>query len=211
MLFVPINAKRINFSEDEVNVIKLGVDLTKRSLYGFDKNIYNKYQSFSNIGGIDYNVHNQEFNDRALATAYESTGMDITKVPPKQAFRMQNFERSFFSVIEEVIDNVNSKNDIEEILTFADVRSLAEGDSMNIDIKATNAYFFYKVGRGKSFGNVQKYKSKNVVLTPSPAETTISFNRSDIIAGRVDWGREISRAVRGIRSGYLQDISQIVI
>jgi len=210
MMFVPINAKRVNFSEDEVNVIGLGVDLTKRHLFGFDKNVYNKYAQFSAIGGIDYNVHNSEFNDRALATAYERTGMDATKTVPAQAFRMQNFERAFFSVIEEVIDNVNSKNEIEEILTFADVRSVAEGDSMNIDVKSTNAYFFQKTGRGKSFGNVQRYKSRNVVLTPQVAETAISFNRKDVIAGRVDWGREIARAVRGLRSGYLQDISTLV-
>jgi hypothetical protein len=207
---MPINAKKINFSEDELNVIKLGVDLAKRNLYNTYPEAYKKYASFSNIGGIDYNTHNKEFHDRAVLSAYERTGMSPEKTNIQLAFRMPGFSTAFFSVIEEVIDNVNSKNEIQEILTFADVRSMAEGDSMNIDIKAINAYFFYKTGRGKSFGTTQKYYGKNVTLTPSPAETTIYFNRKDIVAGRVDWGREIARAIRGLRSGYLQDISALL-
>ena len=210
MEFQPINAKKINFSEKEVDVIKLGVDLTKRNLFSLDSTVYKKYASFSNAGNIDYNTHNKAFNDKAIAAAYERSGKDPVKTNVAMAFRMQDFETAFMSVIEETIDNVNSKNEIEEILTFADVRSLAEGDSMNVDIKATNAYFFYKTGRGKSFGRTQKYYGTNVVLTPTPAETTISFNRKDIIAGRVDWGHEIARAVRGIRSGYLQDIASLL-
>lgn len=210
MIFVPINAKKIDFSKNEIDVIKLGVELTKRNLYNSNTQVYSKYAQFSDIKGVDYNTHNKEFHDRAVKIAYERSGIDSTKTNVNLAFRMQNFERAFFSVIEEVVDNVNSKNEIEEILTFADVRSLAEGDSMNVDIKSINAYFFYKTGRGKSFGNTQKYFGKSVTLTPSPAETTISFNRKDIISGRVDWGREISRAVRGLRSGYLQDIASLI-
>lgn len=210
MEFTPINAKHYNFSKDEIDVIKLGVDLAKRNLYSFEPNIYKKYSSFSNAGNIDYNTHNKAFNDKAIAAAYERTGKDASKTNVALAFRMQDFERAFFSVIEEVIDNVNSKNEIEEILTFADVRSMAEGDSMAVDVKATNAYFFYKTGRGKTFGRTQKYYGQNVTLTPSPADTTVSFNRKDIIAGRVDWGREIARAIRGIRSGYLQDVAGLL-
>jgi hypothetical protein len=205
-----INAKKVNFSEKEIDVVQLGIDLTKRAMFSLEPNIYKKYASFSNAGGIDYLTHNKGFFDKVAECAYERTGMDATKTNINLAFSMQNFERAFFSVIEEVIDNVNSKNEIEEILTFADVRSMAEGDSMNIDVKPTNAYFFYKTGRGKSYGRTQKYYGKNVTLTPSPAETTISFNRKDIVAGRVDWGREIARAVRGIRSGYLQDVSTVL-
>lgn len=210
MSFVPINAKKVNFSADEVNVINLGVDLTKRSLYNESPAVFKHYASFANIEGINYQTHNKEFFERTVDAAYDRSGIPKDKTNVAQAFRMQNFERAFFSVIEEVIDNVNSKNEIEQILTFADVRSMAEGDSMNIDIKAVNAYFFYKTGRGKSFGDTQKYYGKNVVLTPQPAEATIAFNRKDIVAGRVDWGREVSRAIRGIRSGYFQDIAALL-
>lgn len=210
MAFIPVNQYKKNFSKDEVDVIKLGVDLTKRSLYNFNDKAYAKYKTFSEIGGIDYETHNKSFHDKAMECAYERTGIDPTKTNAQLAFRMQNFSTAFFSVIEEVIDNVNSKNEIEEILTFADVRSMAEGDSMTVDVKATNAYFFYKTGRGKTSGRTQKYFAKNVVLTPQPSDTTISFNRKDIVAGRVDWGREISRAVRGLRAGYLADIATLL-
>lgn len=209
-MFKPINAKRINFSEEQVKTIELGCDLSKRYLYNFAPNVYHKYASFANIEGIDYRLHNKEFSDRVAKAAYERSGKDPEKVDFSTAFRMQDYVTAYFSVIEEVIDNVNSKNEIEEILTFADVRNMAEGDSMSVNVKPTNAYFFYKTGRGKAYGRAQKYYGKNITLTPSPAETTIAFNRKDIIAGRVDWGKEIARAVRGIRSGYLQDIASII-
>lgn len=204
-----INAKHIDFSQKEADAVRVGIDLAKAALYNFNDNVYRKYSTFANVSDMDYKKRNDLFFTMACDEAFEKSGIS-KKISTKEAFRYQTFSRAFFGIVEAVIDNVNSKNEIEEILTFADVRNMAEGDSMSVNIKPTNAYFFYKTGRGKSFGNIQKYHSKNVVLTPQPAETTISFNRAEIVAGRVDWGREISRAVRGLRSGYLQDISDIV-
>lgn len=210
MIFTPINQNKRNFSEGQVNLIQLGIELVKRNLYNENPIAYNKYASFAQAGGIDYLTHSKEFGDRLMKSAFEKSGIPADKNTIKEAFEYQTYRKAYFSVIEEIIDNINSKNDIEEILTFADVRNLAEGDSMNVDIKAANAYFFYKTGRGKSFGQTQKYYGTNVVLTPQPAETTVSFNRKDIVANRIDWGKEISRAIRGIRSGYLSDVSTLL-
>lgn len=209
-MFNPINAVKRGFSDGEVKATQIGVDLVKRALYRDNKDAYKHYGMFSeNYGGITYEEHNKAFDEAIKESAYKRSGVP-TDNNFKLAFSMQNYQRAFFSVVEEVIDNVNSANEIEDILTFADVQSIAEGDSMNVEVKPTNAYFFYKTGRGKSIGRLQKYYGTNISLTPSPAEASVGFNYAQIVAGRVDWGREIARAVRGIRSGYLQDISNTV-
>ena len=204
--------KRFNFSKKDIDAVELGVDLVKRYLY---KDNPKAYARFSDHGGetfneLTYTAHEKEFSDAVTAAAYEKANLNPENTPISLAFSMQHFERAYFSVIQEVIDNINSKNEIEEVLGFADVRSMAEGDSMNITVKPTNAYFFQRFGRGKAFGSAQKYFGKSVVLAPQVNETTISFNRTDIVAGRVNWGREVARAVRGLRSGYLQDVANLI-
>lgn len=200
------------FSKKQLDAVELGSDLAKRYLYRDNPKAFARFSSFGGetYKGLDYSTHEKEFNDAMTAAAYEIANLNPETASFKTAFGMQHFQKAYFSVIQEVIDNINSKNEIEEILGFADVRSIAEGDSMNITVKPTNAYFFQKVGRGKTYGGAQKYFGKSVVLSPAPAETTVGFNRADIVAGRVDWGREIARAVRGLRSGYLQDIASLI-
>jgi hypothetical protein len=201
------------FSENDVKAIEIGVDLVKRYLIKDNPNQYKaRFASFSGdtYNGLTYEQHSASFNDALLEASYERSNLDPQKTPLNLAFDMQHFNKAFFSVIQETIDNVNSKNELEEILGFADVRSLAEGDSMNITVKPTNAYFFTRTAWGKTHGAAQKYFGKNVVLAPQPNETTISFNRSQIVGGRVDWGREVARAVRGLRAAYLQDVSNLI-
>jgi hypothetical protein len=212
MGFQTINGKKFSFSKKDLGAIELGVSLVSRNFARDDSPISKRYASFSGnlYEDLTYKMHNEGFHDAAAQAAYEKVNMNPEVVGFAEAFGYKHYRQAFFSVIQEVIDNVNSKNEIEEILGFADVRSMAEGDSLNVTIKSTNAYFFQRAGRGKTHGSAQKYYGKNVVLAPQVNETTISFNRADIVAGRVDWGREITRAVRGIRSGYLQDIASLI-
>lgn len=211
MSFQTINGKKFTFSNNDLKAIELGVSLVSRNFSRDDSPISKRYANFSGstYEGLSYKQHNDGFFEAVKEAAYEKSGVPNT-TNFALAFEMQPFNKAFFSVIQETIDNINSKNEIEEILGFADVRSLAEGDSMSVNVKATNAYFFQRAGRGKGHGSAQKYFGKNVVLAPQVNETTVSFNRTDIVAGRVDWGREITRAVRGIRSGYLQDIASLI-
>lgn len=206
------NSVKFNFSNNDIKAIELGVSLVNRNFYREGTPISKRFSSFSGdtYEGLTYKLHNEAFFDAVKTAAYEKANLNSEATNIALAFEMQHFSKAFFSVIQETIDNINSKNEIEEILGFADVRSIAEGDSMNVTVKSTNAYFFQRFGRGKAYGGAQKYYGKSVVLAPQVNETTISFNRADIVAGRVDWGREISRAVRGIRAGYLNDISSLI-
>jgi len=210
--FTTIHSQSNRFSAKDIDAVELGVDLTKRYLFKDNTKAYRKYVSFSGdtYNGLSYEQHSKAFNDAVVEAAYEKANLNPDNTSLPLAFSMQHFSRAFFSVIEEVIDNVNSKNEIEEILGFADVRNMAEGDSMLVNVKPTNAYFFQRTALGKAHGTAQKYYGKSVTLAPQPNETTISFNRSDIVSGRVDWGREVARAVRGLRSGYLQDVSSYI-
>jgi hypothetical protein len=206
------NSHKFSFSKNDVNAIELGVSLTNRNLYKDNSKAYGRFSNFGGetYEGLNYKQHNDSFFEAVKTAAYEKANLIPENTSFALAFSFDTFQKSFFSVIQETIDNVNSKNEIEEILGFADVRSLAEGDSMNVTVKPTNSYFFERSGLGKTHGTAQKYYGKSVVLAPQTNDTEISFNRADIVAGRVDWGREISRAVGGLRSGYLQDIANLI-
>lgn len=201
--------KHTRFSDDQVTAIRLGANLAHRHMYMSNNKMYNKYSMFSN-NDIPYDMENKAFFEKLIEATYLKSGKSPEHLSFSEAMYMQDFSTTFFSVISQVVDVVNSKNDIEEILTFADVRNMAEGDGLNVIVKPTNAYFFYKTSRGRTHGIAQKYMSVNTILNPTPVSATISFSRADIIAGKVDWGKEISRLQRGMRSGMLQDVAGLI-
>lgn len=207
-IFTKMNVIK-NFTKEQVDATKVGIELAKRALYSSDKSLFSKYASFSNCGNMNYEQHSKYFNECLEDATYKLVGFS-KEFSLENAFRTDSFRVAYFSVIESIIDNVNSRNEMEDILNFADIRNMAEGDSMNIEVKATNAYFFSKQARGISYGKLNKYFGKNVVLSPTTGQSTVGVSRKDIVGGRVDWGKEIARCVRGIRSAYLYDVAQLV-
>lgn len=201
-----------NFSEDQVSAVVVGTELVKRNLYNSDPITFKKYKNFTASGAgkeMSYDEHNAYFNKLLQETTYKLTG--ASKELSFDNLMRSDFGRmSYFAVIEAVIDGMQSKNELEDILGFVEVRNMAEGDSMNINVKAKNAYFFSKQGRGQSYGLKNRYYPVNVTLSPTPGESTVAMARADIVAGRINWGDEVARTLRGLRSAYMQDVASII-
>lgn len=201
-----------NFTEDQVSAVVVGTELVKRNLYNTDSKTFKRYQNFTASGtgkDMTYDEHNAYFNKLLQETAYKVSGIS-KEMSFDNLMRTDSGSIAYFAVIEAVIDGMQSKNELEQILGFCEVRNMAEGDSMNINVKSKNAYFFSKQGRGQSFGLKNRYYPVNVSLTPTPGESTVSMARADIIAGRINWGDEVARTLRGLRSAYMQDVAAII-
>ena len=204
-----IHMKDYNFSNGQLDAIKLGKDLVKRQLYSQDKETYSKYQSFSNID-ISLEDHEMAFLNLMKEAAYNKSGKDPEKITDVEAVDYQDWRRAMFSVIESVIDSLNAKNEVEDILTFVELRNIALGDSILVDIKNPNAYVFSNVSRGKKNTFIQRRYGENVTISPTPHQITISYNLKDIVTGRVEIGREMARMVRGMRTAWLRELSTLV-
>lgn len=206
---MPVIKKDYNFSSGQLDAIKLGKDLVKRSLYDMDNTLFGKYASFSkNV--LTQEQHNEAFVGEMVKAAYGKSGVNPEMVSNSEAVEYPSFRRAMFSVMESVIDTLNTRSEIEDILTFVEVRNQAMGDSMLIDIKNPNAYTFSKAARGKKNGAIQTRFGEDVTLTPSPRQITISYNLKDIVTGRVNIGQEMARMVRGMRTAWLNDLADLV-
>ena len=209
MLNMPISKTNYKFSTEQVDCIKIGSDLVRRELFGMDKENFKKYESFSN-NDLTLDQHNFALLSELTKASYDKSGVNPEKVDVEEAIEYQGFRRAMFSVMESIIDSLTTRNEIEDILTFVELRNQALGDSMLIDIKNPNAYVFSKAGRGKKHTYLQTRFGQDVTLTPEPRQISISYNLKDIVTGRVNIGREMARMVRGMRTAWLQDLSDLV-
>ncbi len=209
MLNMPVLKTNYTFSTEQMDCITIGSDLVRRELYAMDKDNYKKYESFSN-NELTLDQHNFALLSELTKASYDKSGINPEKVGVEEAIRYDSFNTAMFTVMESIIDSLTTRNEIEDILTFVELRNQALGDSMLIDIKNPNAYVFSKAGRGKKHTYLQTRFGQDVTLTPAPRQISIKYNLKDIVTGRVNIGREMARMVRGMRTAWLQDLSDLV-
>lgn len=209
MLNMAVQNSQYNFSKQQLDAVKLGTDLVKRHLYHMDSEQFKKYARFSD-NSLSLDVHSKAFLDEILEAAYIKSGLPQEHNTPEEAIEQTHFRRAMFSVMERVLDNLTTRNEIEDIMTFVEMRNLAMGDSELIDIKNPNAYVFSKAGRGKKNHIQQRRFGEDVTLSPSPRQITISYNLKDIVGNRVDIGMEMARMVRGMRTAWLREVSDLL-
>lgn len=197
------------FSAEQQTAIQIGTDLVKRELHDMDKTMFSKYERFSS-NPLTLEQHNFAFLDKMVEAAYDKSGVNKEKVSNIEAIEYQGFRRAMFSVMESVIDSLSTRSEVEDIMTFIELRNLALGDSDLIDIKNPNAYVFSKAANGKKHTYTQRRFGEDVTLTPFPRQISISYNLKDIVTGRVNIGREMANMVRGMRTAWLKDVSDIV-
>lgn len=209
MINMPVFKTGYKFSDGQLDAIKIGSDLVRRELFDMDSSTFSKYQRFSS-NPLTLDEHNFAFLEEMKKAAYAKSGVNPEMVGAEEAVSYQSFNTAMFSVMESVIDSLTTRNEIEDILTFVEIRNQALGDSMLIDIKNPNAYVFSKAGRGKKHTYLQTRFGEDVTLTPAPRQISISYNLKDIVSGRVNVGREMARMVRGMRTAWLQELSDLV-
>lgn len=196
------NERITMFSDTGLNLVDRGTELinTYRA-----KSNPKKYVDFSILK--NYDEANKRFHEKIVEDAYEVSGLDPKRFSLRKAFEYQNFERTFFSVIEEVINRTITKSNLEDYMQrISEVRNLSDGDSANIDIRAKNIYILKKVGRGTKNARIERHYGQNVVLSPEYRQVKTGFDIEQIAAGRFDYGREIALAAEGIRTSLLIDV-----
>lgn len=209
MINMPIMKQEYKFSDNQLDAYQIGGDLVRRELFDADKEMFAKYARFSD-NKLTLDQHNFAFLEELKKASYEKSGINPEKVGIEEAVRYDTFNTAMFTVMESIIDSLTTRNEIEDILTFVELRNQALGDSMLIDIKNPNAYVFSKAGRGKKHTYLQTRFGEDVTLTPAPRKISIKYNLKDIVTGRVNIGREMARMVRGMRTAWLQDLSTLI-
>ena len=203
------NDREFMFSDTQLSLAEAGERLMKHYQYKKDPQRFKKYASFSN--GRSYEEELALFTTGLMQECYKISNLDPKTCPVKKAFTYSHFERAHFAVLEEVIRRTTAKSNVEEFMgRVAEVRNVADGDSLNIDIRAKNVYSLSKVSRGRNAAHIQRHYGQNVVLTPTPRQVTVGFEIHNIAGGRFDYGREIALASEGIQTSLLNEVQTLV-
>ena len=114
-----------------------------------------------------------------------------------------NFKEVLFSVIQKTIEKCNSKIELAEIMPFAEIHNLAEGDSINFQLQPNNIVEFDGVGYSNNSTRHQFQLNSNEVLVPKRIEASVGCDLYQFNAGFFDWGQMVADILIGLRR-YIQ-------
>jgi len=207
----------MNFSQKQLATIDLGVELYRHYLYERE-NIdgrHNKFATFARTTAdngvvLDYKTKNELFHKMLIDEAYEISGLSKERFDVRNAFTFQPFERAYFAVVEEVLNKVNSKVEIEQALMFAEVKSIADGDSLLFHIPSNHLLTVSTVANGQRNVHFQKLWSEDFTITPVPKKIGVSIDIYRLSAGMEDYGHLIATVAKSFRAKLLQEITDTI-
>lgn len=211
------NLGKMTFSKKQKDAVDFGVELVKQYKYE-NKNtngIYNKYAQFSNTiveDGVNltYTQKNKIFHNMAIDEAYEISGLDKERFNVAMALSNPNFEWAYFAVVEEVINKVTAKTEIEDAMRFAEVRNLADGDSQTFHIPSKHLLVVSTVANGVRNSHIQKLFQEEITLTPVAKKASIGFDLYQISAGTVDYGYMIDRITTSFKVKLQREVIEMM-
>jgi len=205
------------FSKKQVAAVELGVELYKHHLYEKEnmggRNL--RYATFANTKDVSGYViplkdKNIMFGNMMADEAYEISGLDKERFPIIEAFTFQNFERAYFSVLEETLNKINAKTEIEQALNFCEVKSMADGDSLTFHIPSNHLLSVSTVANGVRSVHFQTLWEEDVTLTPKVKKAGVKIDIYRVAAGSYDWGWLINQVVKSFRTKQQQEVIDIV-
>lgn len=200
------------FSKKQLDAIDMGIEVYKQYLYEHENmnKIYDKYAHFSHtmVNGheLSYNEKNKMLHNMIMDEAYSISGLDKERFPLKRAFNFQHFSTAFFSVVEEIVNMVNAKTEIQQAMLFAEVRSLADGDSLTFHIPSKHLLAISTVANGVRNSHIQKLWQEEVTLSPVAKSATVGLDLYKISTGTVDWGYLINQVTKSFRTKLQQEV-----
>lgn len=171
---------------------------------------------------VDYDFSRKETYAQKNKLAHElvkkfaakSSGIDLAEMdklhPDVGAFASNSFTDRYFAVIERTIDSLNVKSELEEAMQFAEVQSLAEGDSGLFNVKGKGFIDFHKDANGKRNNVINKTYMESFTIVPENRTATISVSMYKIATGSEDLGDLINKVIQGQRTQMYTEVYDLM-
>lgn len=205
------------FSQKQVAAIELGTELAKHYIYEKENSngINNKFESFAKTTNevgrvISYTEKNNLFWNLAIDEAYDISGMNKEKTNIATAFTFPHFERAFFSIVEETINAINTKTEIEQALNFCEVQSKAEGDTLAFHVSANRLLSVSTVANGVRNVHFQSILQDDFTLNPKLKKTGVKVDIHRVATNMYDWGHLINLVGKSFRTKLQQEVIDLV-
>jgi len=205
------------FSKKQVAAIELGKELARHYMYEKENTNgrNNRFECFANTRNdagrvITYKEKNDLFFNLAIDEAYDIANLNKERFGAEQAFTFPQFERAFFAIIEETIKGVITKTEIEQSMMFAEVKNVAEGDTLSFHIPSNHLLAVSTVANGVRNVHFQKIWEDDFVVNPKVKKTGVSVDIHRVATNQYDWGWLINWVGKSFRTKLQQEIIDLV-
>lgn len=201
-------------------LIAVGVDLTKSAMNDYVQHDF-LVKKYSGITWNNTPQNNAEYmrNLYSYCAKYSMVqGLPQMKKTPvgdinwdekenvATAMMDDNFRKMYFAIIAKVIQIVNSKTDVEDIMLGANVSYVALGDSATFEMDSQALYKIQNGAYGNLYSVYQEQLRSGTTLVPEPKTAAISFNVAQMTPIGYDFGKQIAKLARSFRVAMYVDV-----
>jgi len=202
------------------NIITVGVDLVKYSLNQStdSKCVLRKYSGlkFENTPQNNAEFMRNAYNYCALYSPI--CGMPNIKKKPDgsinwdekenvaTAMRDTNFRQMYFAIVAKIIQIVNAKTEVEDIMLGANVSYVALGDSATFEMDSQQLYKIQNGAYGNLYSVYQEQLRSGTTLIPKPKIASISFNVAQMTPVGYDFGKQVGKLAKSFRVAMYVDV-----
>lgn len=158
----------------------------------------------------DYDALNTSLKEKILKYCAKRANIEDYDLTQKEdlvkAFTNPTFEWEYFAIQTEVLNSLQSDNEVQEALKLANIVTVGMGDSATFDIASKALYEVQDGAYGNNVTRYQKQFRDSITLTPSPKTASISFDVVQLAAYNYDWGKEVAKIAMSFRTKMYKDI-----
>lgn len=205
-----------NYNENRFNsIIEKGAKLTRIALNRYFSNSRFAPNTYSTkVTDNEYNEINKTVYDCILKYCAEKSGIDSIDFNTKEglAFAWNNpmFSYWMFAIQAKIYQEVNSDNEIEDAMTFANVVQVGLGDSFTVEPESLALFKVQEKAYSNNVTRLQKHYRTGITITPSPKIGGVSFDLNQLTGSGYDFGKFMAKLAMSFRVKMYQDVVDVV-
>ncbi len=193
-----------NFSAEDKDVVKAGVELYKHYLHNQGKAGYSEFASGS------YEQKHEQFNKAIMLQAVTNAGLPASRAVDAKAFGKVAVREEVFALVAEVLDIIIPNTVLTDFYRLAETKNVAWGDNLKFTVPNPNLFVVSKVSNGVRQTEPQRMYDADIILTPETRMVTIEEDFYRIVSNKIDWGMLIAKVSQSLETQISTEVYQAI-
>lgn len=193
------SARFMNFTKEEKDIYKLGIDLYNHHRHDKVQNprIKAKLASYAS-GGKTLAEKNKIFHTALLKFALQKANISEGEFNSTQIAGNPMVKWATYAIISEMLDTLIPDVILDNFNQFAEIKNVGWGDQLRFEVPNTNQMVVTTQSRNNRKTHKQRLHSNDLIMTPENHAITVGEHWYRIVTGQVDWAVYVDRAVEAM-------------
>jgi hypothetical protein len=167
------------------------------------------FEATKNPESLKFSIEesNKIFTDKLIKESMEYAGLTYTAGQKMdfQTYSHPLVKHKLFNLISTTIDAIVPKYLMNQFDRFIDIRNVAWGDKLYIEVTSPDLFSVTKVSHGNVNVRRQKLDRRSINLTPIMREVKVYEDLYRLLAGRVDWATYVNKVALSVANDIHTD------